>query len=234
MVAQDISGLLRKLSRVRRAPTRSEYEAHLRAKGINAGFESLEDRPDLALPVYRDWQRRAQIACVFARRIAVYPERYDIAWEVIDARVEAGTAESIAATISETVEPMKGQEDAVAILLPGLTHPQTLVRLCKALGRQDRWSLMEPFNPSDRLDRMYVRLTTDLAPDAEAEILGFAPFEFLPITRRSPIVALQIRTKADGAKHRGRSGRRKSYLAHIEWPRRWLDPALESDGATAT
>jgi len=68
------------------------------------------------------------------------------------------------------------------------------------------------------MDRIHVGLRYELEENVEAEILGLGPFSFLPATRRSPIMALEIRTKSDRHKHRGRSKIGRSHLADIEWP----------------
>lgn len=218
MGPQGLTDTLRQVRFAGLAPTRAEYESHLRAEGFIGSSENLLDRPDIALAIYRDWQRRDRVACVFARLIALNSERYDIAWEVLPTRVDPSNVESAASKVTSVVEPAKGQEEAVTVLLPGLEDPESLVSLCKALGQCPSWKVSALFNPSDRLGRVYVRLTTRLAPNVDSEVLGVAPFEFLPPTRVAPITALHIRTKTEGAKPRGYKSSDKSHLADIAWP----------------
>ena len=197
---------------------RIAYEDHLRANGILAGDETLSNRPELAATVYQDWQRRDKVACVFARLMALYPSAYDVVWDVISTPVSADNAELVAQEIVDLVEPTKAQEEAVVVLLPTLDQPEVLVAVCKGLGKCKGWNVRAPFNPSDKLERVYVRVTTDVGPNVEAEVLGVGPFAFLPITRQSPITALHVRTKTERAKRRAHNTPDKAHLADIDWP----------------
>ena len=218
MAAQDLSKILQRVDLGDGADVRIKYEQVLRSAAIIGEYETLADHPEIALDVYRDWQRRPPIACVFARLMALNPEPYDIAWEVVSGRVELGNASETARQIADLVKPAIGQEEAIAVLIPGVETPEALVGVCKALGHRSEWTTRAPFNPSDKFERCYIRITTVVAPDVEAEVLGVAPFDFLPATRRSPIFALHVRTKAEGAKDRGQGTSKRVHLADIAWP----------------
>lgn len=200
------------------APSRAEYEKFLRTHGVIGANERLGDRPDIALDVYCDWQRRAPVACMFARLIARNPSAHDVAWEMIPTPIDEQNVAGAADQIAQLVEQAKGQEESIVILLPAISEAKSLILLCKAIGRCESWSVRAPYNPSDRFDRIYVRMTTVIGPNVEAEILGVGPFAFLPPTRQSPITALHIRTKTEGAKPRSPGSADKAHLANMDWP----------------
>ena len=199
-------------------PSRSDYEAYLREHRVLDEHETIADRPDLSAPVYRDWQRRSQVACVFARRIATQPRKYNVETVV----VQEAPAEEMTGVIDSTAKAVmaaRGSHEALTILLPKLVDSMLLAVFCKRLGaRNDHWRIEAVPNPSDRLKRVHVSLRFTLRKDVEAEILGLGPFDFLPLTRRAPITALEVRTKVEGHKKRGRSKVGRSHLADIPWP----------------
>lgn len=197
---------------------RINYEEYLRSVCVIDSDETLADHPEIALDVYRDWQGRPLIACVFARLMARNPDPYDVEWEVVSGRFGLENVKDAAQKIATLVAPAIGQEEAIAILLPGIDDPGALIGLCKALGQCDGWNTRAPFNPSDKWDRCYIRITTAIGPNVDAEVLGVGPFDFLPATRRAPILALHVRTKAERAKSRGHNVSDRAHLADIEWP----------------
>lgn len=209
-------------------PSRSDYEAFLREHNLLDERETLADRPDLSEPVYRDWQRRPQVACIFARRIATRPRKFNVATVVV-AEDPAEQMTHAINTTAEAVMAARGSSEALTVLLPKLVVSPLLAAFCKRLGaRNDNWRIEAVANPSDRLDRVHVSLRFALQKDVEAEILGLGPFTFLPATRRAPITALEIRTKVKGHKKRGRSETARSHLADIEWQgagNSWFDRA---------
>lgn len=118
----------------------------------------------------------------------------------------------------DAVIASRGLSEALTVLIPKLVDSVLLTAFCKRLGaRNDNWRIAAAPNPSDRLDRVYVSLRFALDANVDAEILGFGPFTFLPATRRAPITALEIRTKVEGHKKRGRSEATLSHLADIPW-----------------
>ena len=76
-----IRGTLKALQWSSGAPSRSDYELYLVEQGVLKDSERLSDRNDLSEAVYRDWERRSQIACVFARRIATQPRKFNVDME---------------------------------------------------------------------------------------------------------------------------------------------------------
>lgn len=209
--------LLKNLQWSTGGPSRSDYEAYLREHRVLDEQDTLANRPDLSESVYRDWQRRSQVACVFARRIATQPGKFDVKTVV----VSENPAEEMTGSIDKTavaVIAARGSSEALTILFPNLVDSTLLAAFCKRLGaRNGNWRIEAVPNPSDRLDRVHVSLLFSLSKVVEAEILGFGPFTFLPATRRSPITALEIRTKTKGHKTRGRSETARSHLAEIPW-----------------
>ena len=209
-------------------PSRSDYQAYLREHRVLGERETLANRPDISESVYRDWQRRPQVACIFARRIAIQPRKFSIKTVV----VQEDPADEMTGAIDKTAEAVisaRGSSEALTVLLPKLVDSELLAVFCKRLGaRNGNWRIEAVPNPSDRLDRVHVSLRFTLEANVEAEILGFGPFTFLPATRRAPITALEIRTKTEGHKKRGISGTERSHLADIPWKgasKEWRDRA---------
>lgn len=220
--------ILKELQWAAGGPSRSDYEIYLREHKIIGEEETLAERVDLAASVYRDWQRRPQVACVFARRIATQPGKFNIQTVVVPEEPTREMTHIIDSTAS-AVRAARGSSEALTILFPKLTNSAALVAFCKRLGaRNGDWHIEATPNPSDRLDRVHVSLRYTLRENIEAEILGLGPFTFLPATRRAPITALEIRTRVKGHKKRGRSEAARSHLADIPWrgaTPKWYDRA---------
>lgn len=215
-------------------PSRSDYEAYLREHSVLNENETLIERPDLAEPLYRDWQRRPQVACVFARRIATQPRKFNVACVVVSEDPSNEMTRVIDAAAGSVMKA-RGTNEALTILLPKLVDSSLLAAFCKRLGaRNGNWRIEAVPNPSDRLERVHISLRFALRKDVEAEILGLGPFTFLPATRRAPITALEMRTKVHGNKKRGRSAVARSHLADIPWPGAgdaWFDNAWKKSEA---
>lgn len=79
------------------------------------------------------------------------------------------------------------------------------------------WDVFPKINPSDLQSRYYVELHFHQKPqNVFTEVLGFGPFEFLPITRRAPLTSLEIRTKPTAIKKSvSPNGRDRVHLAGI-------------------
>ncbi len=218
MAGQDLSRNLRGVDLGDGTAVRIRYEQFLRSGAILRANETLADHPEIALDVYRDWQRRRPVACIFARLIASEPVAYDVAWEVVPDKGDQANARKIATEVVKRVAPAVGQEEAIAVLLPGIDDPEAFVAFCKAIGEHEDWSVRAPFNPSDKFERCYIRITNRIGPNVDAEVLGVGPFDFLPATRRAPILALHVRTRPLRAKRRVHNATDKAHLADIEWP----------------
>lgn len=210
----DIARWARKEGAVRRG----QYEDLLRRKKVLGPGETLVDRPAIARLVYLNWQYGPEVACQFARAIACRPHRYDVGVATLGGHITEPSAGQAAMALNEKLEVMKGQEEGAAILLPGLVDGAALSALCKTLGQLDGWNLKARLNPSDRMNRVYVRLTTEVAAGVEAEVLGVGPFDFLPRTRRAPVAAFHVRTKPTDAKPRDPKDSLKAHLADMSWP----------------
>lgn len=200
------------------APNREEYENYLRKQKFIPPNGRIEDHPKFANYVYRDWQTRSQIACEFARIIATNPKKYGLATSVLPLSDIGVDAHQWSKDTDQFVSDQTEISEGVSIIIPGLTHPADLVEFCKYFRRLPKWSVSNTINPSDRLDRVYVNLSVKLDKNTEAEVLGFGPFDFLPLTRQSPITAIEVRTKIAGAKERADEELKKSHLADIAWP----------------
>lgn len=165
------------------------------------------------------WYSQGQIACVFAQRLARdaasarwYTAVVEGNWRsdhvtgVIDAAAENG-AEGL-----QLLFPCDGTvEDAVAITQRLCTHPRWK---CVDIGWLD----------GESGDSLQIGLRW-IAPqgDYESWVLGLAPFETMPFTRRligAPFIALVLRPTAPEPNRakvpKGESGLDASHLAHMD------------------
>lgn len=101
-------------------------------------------------------------------------------------------------------------------MVPSLENVECLVKLIRGLYEQPAWEMRALLNPSDKWRRIYVELKRIISENVAAEVLGFGPFSFLPLTRQSPVAALELRTKTEGARTRKSPNKLKhAHLADI-------------------
>jgi hypothetical protein len=182
-------------------PTRGDYERFLVAQGHSVG--ELAQDPALAEEVYLDWLRRGQVGCVFAQLLSRNAKRACVRTIVLpnpagDSAAARGLAQDIDAQVDAAVQDV-GIE-ALTILMPTITQPESLVLTIKALAEMQNWLLESVLPWRDTITMVGLRRLIKKAGQTEtwAEILGLGPFPtFLPPTRQGPITSLEIRTKTD-------------------------------------
>lgn len=201
-----------------RVPNRNDYLTHLRKLKVLGPQEKLADRIDLAEQIYKHWQSQPQIACLFGRRIARDPKSFGILRHVVKGEVSSSNMHLVAKEISSVVDEKIGAKDVegASILIPGLEEVDALVNFIRTMGQQPDWNVRAVPNPSDKWERIYVELKRAIGEDVFAEVLGFGPFPFLPLTRQSPLPALELRVKQKGARDKkSPSNRKYAHLADI-------------------
>jgi hypothetical protein len=149
---------------------------------------------DADLTAYLAWRKSGQMACVFARYLAVEHSGHGQRWRVIRTPVEQLAGE-IAAAIAEDV----GDPDVLvsAVIMPEVNSLGALVKVATALGSESDWRLAQvtlPETPAGasvafQLTRMVRRVDGVQVP---SEVLVMGPFVEFPITRRAPRTALEI------------------------------------------
>ncbi len=216
------SGLVKVGNQVRQIALFSDYINHcIETKGL-ADQQELRKFPALAEEIYVDWLRKPQVACVFARFMAKDNEQFGIRREVVSACPSEIGEEAYAELITDrtTESIMSPKVEGLSLLLPSITESEQLGSLVRQLFSRAEWSGSAKLNPSDRQERVYIQLKRKLDDETAAEVLGLGPFSFLPLTRQSPVTALEIRTKPDGASGgKGPFSTRLSHLADILIPK---------------
>lgn len=176
----------------------------------------LETRPDLLGGILFDWYSQGQIACVFAQRLARIADRSK--WESITIR---GTVE--ASELEAALDEAADKLEALQLIFPGPATAHQVVDLIKALCLHPSWSCHEiDWMPDERGRSLQVGLRWQRqGSDYHSWVLGIAPFEPMPFTRRfrgSPFIALVLRPSPPSAfaPTPQELGLRASHLAHMD------------------
>lgn len=208
--------------RILRFPTRADYLSWLVAHGHLTKAAQFAEQGELVARVYRHWQAQGQLACRFAQKVAREPEPYGLHTCVIDATSAGKLPPKAAQALGQACRTACDGKDvqALTLLFPRIESPAALVRLLKGLAAMPDWLITVGLNPSDALRRMHVRLQYQVDPGHVAEVLGFGPFEFLPLTRRAPVVSLEMLTSVSRPKDSALGRPKRLHLAGIDlgWP----------------
>lgn len=169
-------------------------------EGIITSEAELMDDDGLLSWVLHEWIRGGQMACSFARRVASKHERWG--WYAYVDRT-SGTVdfpESLDGALSDLSE----YAEAISIILPEVRTAEEVARLVGQLCRGDRWYWEEvPWERCsvDRAFKCGLRWRPPI-DGFQSWVLGFAPFDVLPFTRRiegAPFSALILRPCPAGA-----------------------------------
>jgi hypothetical protein len=209
-------------SRVARFSTRADYLSWLVEQKLLTKATRFAEHGDLVARVYRNWQTQGQLACRFAQQLARQAEGYGMRACVINASSRGNLSEEAVSALSHACRTACESKEvqALALLFPRIESAAALVRLLKILAKLPGWAITAAPNPSDRLQRVHVRVHYRLDAGHVAEALGFGPFQFLPLTRRAPVVALEMLTKVSRPKESALGRPKRLHLAGIEldWP----------------
>ena len=179
----------------------------------------------LAALAQRDWQVRGQNGCQFARLAALGADQLRWDYLVVPGTDVAGqTGAGIAALVgSAAADP--GCE-IVSLLFPDVTGCAEAVRISYGLTGQPGFWLERDDIEGARL-HLHLRYTLPASP-VTAWVMAFAPFDFMPNSRRGPFFELAIRIKPKPAEifHRLNPDRAVAHLADAPLAmsdRRWED-----------
>lgn len=181
---------------------RADYLRWAKDAGYIGSWLDILREPVLAETIYRNWQCQGQLACRFAQRMASDPASFHLKTYIAHTTESGELLPSELEAISKAFKDACEDQDieAITILFPVIESPESLLKLLHNLSKIPGWEIAGHLNPSDRFDRIYVGIHVSVSDSAFAEGLGFGPYEFLPFTRRSPIVALELRTKLEQPK----------------------------------
>lgn len=171
--------------RVNRFPGRADVEAALPGLRTEAGFDAA-----LVGEALFGWVRAGQTGCLYAQLLAADPPaarwRSVVVPEPLDDEV---LAQVLAAPVFDGAE-------AAQVAFPWVDTVEELADLVAQIARLPEWYGVEVPGGADP-DVLRVGLRWRLpVPDHVSWVLGFAPFDCMPFTRRAPFVALELRTAA--------------------------------------
>lgn len=154
------------------------------------------------------------------------PEKYHIL--VIDLSGEPDLPTAVAQEVQRLIDDP--QAEGAVLLLPQITTPQQIVQLLTRLEQEAGWLVRDDRVEVDGTEYAVLGVDVPVGRDEDADVLSellvFADFDYLPVTRRAPCSALTLRTKAAQSDKPlpGRSERRANLAAiHIDIPPKAFD-----------
>lgn len=203
--------------RRRTFPTYDDLAAHLADTDVVGSPEDLlsEDRDKLAA-IFFEWMKYGQLGCQFAVNLASGAEGPDeVCWL---SRVATPPFDrELAGQIDRFLRNEGDQAEAVALIFKGATEPEHIVKIVNSLCQLPSWSWVEIDCPGCEQQSAFALGLRWRLPESRLEnwVLGFAPYELSPVTRRlvdAPFSVLAMRTldassnaffpiRADGAVH---------------------------------
>lgn len=190
---------------------------------IASAGDLLGTRSDLLPQLFLRWIKEGQLGCRFAVSLAM--EKRQPPWHMF---VLPEPGDRVAWAIEDLVAAAPADAEAIFVFLLGVHTPEALVQVLRHLVEHPSWTCEEVDWKSEHPtlpDRCLVGLKWSL-PDGEhrAEVLGFAPFESMPFTRRvegAPFSVLAFRHRWPPENPDGEFGnpdRREVHLANLPFP----------------
>lgn len=144
------------------------------------------------------WHSQANQGCIFATRlIKSNPPESKFKRFCFDELISSSLVEKITTITSEA---LKDHENFVlSFIIPSIKDKEGLIMFIDYLKNHSNWTIQD----SDRFEGqklIRIRVPFDEVDDTGrpifAWVLGFAPLNFLPITRRSPFFEIMLVTKS--------------------------------------
>ena len=182
----------------RKFPTLEDYIRYLVASDVIRDEDDLiKSRAELAADIQNDWIANSkQVGCAFAYKL-VRNKKTNICLDKVFLDTE--NIESIG-ILTNIVIKLLGHFDAIHIILPTIKTPEQLCKFLSILCNGNNWALhkIEPMQgDSQHLVKVGLRFFLSKL-NYESWVLGFAPFESMPITRRAPFTSIIFRTSEPG------------------------------------
>lgn len=198
-----------------RYPTKDDLLAPLIAAGTIAGEQDmLELDPTLTEGIFRQWAVSGTTACLYANMLS--GPANDGLWA--GATLAAETNQERFDGWLQSAMQRIATKDIGLLTFPYVETEQGLAKLLGQLARSPDWWWEDRARPRDRVVPLGLRWAL---PDGVhvSWVLGFAPFDWLPYTRRAPYTALVLRAKPDAntvdEEDEGPDGLRGVHLAHV-------------------
>lgn len=142
------------------------------------------------------WARTKSIGCLFARAMFQDPVAYGISIVTVPS---SGTrqAELVDQAIGEEIR--NPRSEAAAFVFDSSLSVEGFAALMRALSVRPNWETRESEvhhrGANYSIIGLDVNVGQDQGVETLSEMVGFAPYDYLPITRRAPIPAIMLRTK---------------------------------------
>jgi hypothetical protein len=195
----------------RKFPSPSAYYEAVAAE--TASSDSSERARHYA-EAQRDWHMRGQTGCQFARLVAKDAEVMGWDYAVYDGNPQQVTPEIVVRLEDQVVDAIKRPETQVlSFLMPEVTEARDAVQIMRLLTVNSAFWLERDEMTSDG-QALYLRYPVK---DTQAWVMAFAPFDFLPNTRRGPLfeLAIRVKEKPDWLYHRLNQDRGLAHLADV-------------------
>jgi hypothetical protein len=177
----------------RRFPTRQELVNRLVNQGLAKDEQDLlMRRPDLAGDTMLNWIQATQPGCLYATHLAKHRDKAGWLRVVMPRPLDD---DKFKARVDGVLCPPPNDE-MVMFIFPWVATPEDLADVIAQIGGCTGWSRVDPISLDGAgPDELLIGLRW-LLPSGEAEswVLGFAPFDFMPFTRRAPYAAIVMRT----------------------------------------
>ncbi|MFD3658742.1 hypothetical protein [Streptomyces sp. NPDC058620] len=185
------------------------------------------DLATLAVLAQLDWHLRGQTGCQFARLAA--RDASTLRWDhlVILENGHGGPALYSQLEIWLQAAATDPSVEVLSIMWPNLREPDRVVDLITELTDTTAFWLEEDFIHDGR---RHLHLRYPVTDGVQAWVMAFAPFSFLPNTRRGPFMelAIRIKEKPEWLFHRLNQDRDIAHLADVPmdmsdkyWEDRW-------------
>ena len=198
----------------------SSFDDLLRARidrgEVSSREDLLENHLGLLGAMLFDWYRQGQIACVFAQQLSRDPS--SAAWQsvTVGGEVDPKALDEVLIQAAEKLE-------AKQLIFPGEASVQHALDLVLSLCSHTSWLCHEmPWMPNEVPDSLLVGLRwIPHNANYTSWVLGIAPFETMPFTRRlegAPFIALVLRPgpPTEFAPPKEEFGRVAAHLAHMD------------------
>lgn len=162
----------------------------------------------------RDWHVRGQNGCQFARLVAKDAEVMGWDYAVYGGNPLAVTPQLIQEIDAQVADAIgRPETNVLSLLMPQVVDARDAVQIMRMLAEHsDFW--LERDEMTNDGQALYLRYPV---VDTQAWVMAFAPFGFLPNTRRGPFfeLAIRVKTKPEWLYHRLNQDRELSHLADV-------------------
>jgi hypothetical protein len=145
-----------------------------------------------------DWASTRNVGCYFARAMFKAPSEYGIKIE----HIRGGSGRELAAAVDAATQAAIHDPavEAKAFVFERTLPLAEYAAVLRGLIGRNNWHLREEYIAHDGIEYAIIGVDVSVGMEdgvpALSELVGFGPYSYLPITRRAPVLAIVLRTKA--------------------------------------